>query len=367
MLIFSDTKGPSITIIGAGVAGGKLHRNIYENLGFKNIAFVDLDSSKIEKLKKEGKLAFSNFEDAAERIGNSEIIDICVPTKYHLETLKKIANIHPKKLRIILEKPACSYEDISELKELVSKYPDMKICVQENYRSSETIDKLAEIAKKNFKKITNIWSEFTKTCKDDFANGRCIEPHGVLYYEFPHILTIYDKFCEILGMSGKVINHSTTFTPLNMSGIDETSYKHGGGKVSFQTDESVDVTLCSSMAGEILIPLLPYATKDSKPIIDPKRRYRMFAVKGEYHDNKKGTLVAFLDKVDDLDTLESVIYFIDEKNGPERIVDRFEDNTLKKNLIKCTEYLLDDKDSIENPSPLHEAIEIVKKIAQFNQ
>ena len=92
------------------------------------------------------KPSFENIETFLES-NQPDIISICVPTKYHLNILDKVAPFKPK--LILLEKPiASNLEELTKVEELVNKY-DLKIMVNYFRRYLPFVKKIKEAINNN--------------------------------------------------------------------------------------------------------------------------------------------------------------------------------------------------------------------------
>lgn len=106
---------------------GETHLDIYKKIGAReNIIVVDTDRKRLAEIA--GKYAVTispSFEEAIRQNG-IDICDICVPTKYHLQFIKKAVKAN---VNILVEKPAVlNYEETSELTDLLLNYHKVFMC-----------------------------------------------------------------------------------------------------------------------------------------------------------------------------------------------------------------------------------------------
>ncbi|WP_256757682.1 Gfo/Idh/MocA family protein [Cohnella sp. WQ 127256] len=87
-----------VLIIGAGTMG-KIHNQAFALM--KDVKVVGVVDSNHDNKWMDGQV-FSSFEQALETMNQIDVVDICVPTPFHLEYVKKAADA---KLNIICEKP----------------------------------------------------------------------------------------------------------------------------------------------------------------------------------------------------------------------------------------------------------------------
>ncbi len=162
-----------IVRIGSGNIA-KLHHNCTEDY-VQVLAAIDTDMAKstfygptVKKFNSLDKFFISN-------ISSDQIFyyDICTPTNTHLELIEKVLVFDPA-ANILIEKPVCLPDQLQELEALVSKYPDAKISINEQYNSSVLLSKIKkEMVKLGIaKNALEIYLESIKDRRTDFRNGR---------------------------------------------------------------------------------------------------------------------------------------------------------------------------------------------------
>lgn len=119
-------RSKNICIVGVGLMG-KTHLDIYKKIGVEgNIILVDTDQKRLEEIAGKYAVSFSPSFEEATRQKSIDICDICVPTKYHLQFIKKAINAN---VNILVEKPAVlNYEETNELTDLLLNYHKVFMC-----------------------------------------------------------------------------------------------------------------------------------------------------------------------------------------------------------------------------------------------
>lgn len=91
-----------VLLIGAGTMGS-VHFNAYQQMDHVQVAgVVDPQVGKTKELGLDESRIFESWEIAVEQAGKFDVIDVCVPTIYHLEYVKKAAELGK---HVICEKP----------------------------------------------------------------------------------------------------------------------------------------------------------------------------------------------------------------------------------------------------------------------
>lgn len=116
----------SICIVGAGLMG-ETHLDIYRRLGCADRCYVvDIDPARARSLAEKYGAIHSPSIDALDQDAQIDIFDICVPTRYHMEYIRKAVD---RNAHILVEKPAVfDLEEARLLAELLTGYSRAFMC-----------------------------------------------------------------------------------------------------------------------------------------------------------------------------------------------------------------------------------------------
>ncbi|NNU88079.1 Gfo/Idh/MocA family oxidoreductase [Geobacillus sp. MR] len=105
-----------VLLIGAGTMG-KVHAKAYSEMDKAQlVGIVDSNQDKANELAEEvGTAAFYTFDEAMEKLKNIDVIDICLPTYFHKEYVKRAADAGK---HVICEKPLA--RDLQEAREMIT-------------------------------------------------------------------------------------------------------------------------------------------------------------------------------------------------------------------------------------------------------
>ncbi|MDQ0946029.1 hypothetical protein [Streptomyces sp. V1I1] len=131
-------------------------------------------------------------------VGEAASVDawvVATPTASHLGVVREILSVAPE-ARILLEKPACHHEDLSELADCLRQHPGSRVIVNDVYGLSPAvrsfIDELEPVQSND--PISKIIIEFTKNRQQDVANGRFVDTeYGDAGYEWFHMLSLLGR------------------------------------------------------------------------------------------------------------------------------------------------------------------------------
>ncbi|WP_372497371.1 Gfo/Idh/MocA family oxidoreductase [Streptomyces muensis] len=117
---------------------------------------------------------------------------VATPTGTHLEVVNSILQKSPY-ARILLEKPACSPEELPELMATLQKFPGSRVVVNDIYAHSPVVETFSQDLRRisQHDSIDRITIEFTKNRRQDVDNGRFVDlQYGEVGYEWFHMLSL---------------------------------------------------------------------------------------------------------------------------------------------------------------------------------
>lgn len=182
----------SVVLIGYGNAG-KIHKNIFETLGYECIV-VEKDVSKMSELKGN---YFTSVEKVLDELDHAFIYDICVDTDSHLEVLMQILS-KVKNPNIIIEKPVVnSLDQLNILKGIIQNHK-CNLFVNENYLFLSSEKLIKELMQKNSFNDFDLYIEFSKDRLGDRVVNR-FEDKSLLSagIEGPHMFAVLSLFLDI--------------------------------------------------------------------------------------------------------------------------------------------------------------------------
>jgi hypothetical protein len=227
-----------VLVVGLGKFG-TVKAEIYSRLG----CVVDaLDTNPQNNKKLEG--VVSSFYNTKDEIRLSyDIYEICVPTSFHSEYIKKLT-INDPNVTIVCEKPLCSnFRDLATALEIQGRNNGTNYVYSENYAASHLTIKAIDLIKE-FKLIpTHAVIEFSKDRRDDISVGRFVDPDlegfGI---EVPHMLTT-------LEMIGIGFDQITTAETDDLFCNDSTYLRQGNIKVKGTSQNGTVLEMYQSLDG----------------------------------------------------------------------------------------------------------------------
>ena len=219
-------------IIGYGKAG-RLYAQCFEKMGH-TVRIIDSNQTEYSSL--------THFLSSP--VDLPEYWVVSSPTSQHLIHLSEILKADPH-ARVFLEKPAVAKGELSSLQNLLSQYPNAKICINDVYGLSPIVQEWSKKIeeKKLISSLCRISIELSKNRTLDEQNGRFIDTEfGVFGYEGFHLLSILRS---ALGNGGKI---------RQLLSKADTEFNSDDLLIRVQSDNSLEIELASSIRGNILLP-----------------------------------------------------------------------------------------------------------------
>lgn len=336
--------------IGYGNAA-RLHRDCLqkEDVELEVMGVVDIDEKKIEKAKKDGFEASKNLEYFEGF--NPLFIDICTPTETHFSTSCHALEIFPKSHQLI-EKPVGVNEDCFWFNLWDKKHPEVKKCVNENYRSSNVSISVKEMTLKYALNRPKIKIEFSKNRIKDVYEGRFIDKqNGALGYEGPHEFTVVES-CMKNNSPERMIDCELG----DMTFPDGRVVKNQGyGRIRYETKRGCEVDLFTSMMGKIKFPIEVLNPPKEIPFGD-NTKYRIISL--EEDD------IQIVGQYEPMTGYERSVgrVFVKENGKVIEKMDNIKDNSMGTSQLSCINYF-QGKTHI-NPSSIKDAMRIVEIMNQ---
>ena len=320
--------------IGYGVVA-PLHERKLQELCIETIGVLDHRLERQIAARKTGLTVCKNIPDAYSL--KPDLWDICVSTHQHLAVLEEIIQINPT-ARIIVEKPICQAEQIPHLETILQNFYG-KLVVNENYRASAITNRVKDLIVLRGITIQSIAIEMSKNRVQDMKVGGYIDSN-VFFYEGPHMLTILENMVGKWDAFEDLVTKYSNFEQLPHQGTADISFKVN----------NTPVNLFTSMIGEVKYSYPPHEAM-TMDIADTVIRNRALVVHG-----KEETIVGFYEPLEGFKRSQGAVgvYLGEQLISYEAPL---YDDTMGLSLQRCTEYLLGDA---KNPSPVEEAVEIVK-------
>ncbi|MDD5865300.1 MAG: hypothetical protein PUD07_02260 [bacterium] len=243
-----------IIIIGTGKAS-LLHYRSYKKIKVKgNIYFVDIK-------KKSNYIVNQNIYSSIKECVlindlkvNNLIVDICTPKSEFLKLIEDCYSLNIKD--ILVEKPFVFNE------KTINKINKLNIVMVENYLYSKLTELIKSYIDNNNKKISLIYSNFSKNRIPESLNGRGYNKKATLNYEIeiPHQIYISQYF---LNNSYNIKNIITSASDLKIENI--TLVNHGYGLIISRSND-VDIIYESNLASMITQKRIIICTKDDYAI-----------------------------------------------------------------------------------------------------
>jgi S-adenosylhomocysteine hydrolase len=196
-------------VVGYGVAG-RLHTTILEDLG-ADLTIID---PKHQDLPKDRHRTFTSQvnELPASMADSIDLWSVCCPTKDHLPVLRAIL-AHQPAARILLEKPACRGHEIDIFTDILTRHPQARVLINDQYRHSRALSAFADLIHhiEPDAPISQITVTFTKDRTRDINTGRFIDRHyGVLGYEWLHMLAVLAGIVPVPMMDAYLASNPAT-------------------------------------------------------------------------------------------------------------------------------------------------------------
>ncbi|WP_143247641.1 Gfo/Idh/MocA family oxidoreductase [Agaribacterium haliotis] len=282
----------------------KWHEQKLSSLGIETLAIIEKNQDRKKQAKHDGFSVAPNYLDASRM--QPGFWDVCCSTQAHLPVVEEIIKVAPN-ANILIEKPLCLASQIPSFKYLLQNFSG-KIVTNENYRASHITLIIRHLINKLKLKPDVIISEMSKNRSQDFIGGRFIdEEYYVLGYEGPHminnVLALGPEYAPAKRLQQK-------WQDIDLNKEEQKLHLHRQGKVEiqYQARNSAQVTLYSSMDGDIgyLYPCSPYKNSHI-PAEDSITRYRVLAV---CDSHKKTQIIAYYEPVQGLNRAQGMIHVL---------------------------------------------------------
>ncbi|MFB4356831.1 hypothetical protein RBJ15_11400 [Pantoea sp. BS_4] len=265
----------SAVIIGYGIQG-RLHARLLADEGAK----INIIDNKYQDLP--GTLQLTKIEQLPiDVINSTNVWSICTPTADHLSSVQKILKLRPD-ASIILEKPACQANEISDFEVLLSEYPHANIQIVDQYKHTNVINYFIDCIRCYNKELSfeKIEIVFDKDRSKDIDKGRFIDrSYGVLGYEWLHMLSVLseilkDDFDEYLNADISPNNYTVIYNEsLFISSLSEKiSLKYAGNSCDIHLSSDVLRTFNSENYDSKLTPSSPLWHKFRRDSDDRERK-----------------------------------------------------------------------------------------------
>lgn len=142
---------------------------------------------------------------------------VATPTPTRLGLVRRLLRLDPA-ARVLLEKPACSPQDIPVLARFLAVHPAARVLVDDVYAHSPAVRRFAGLvraaAHSGADPLTRVTVEFTKNRERDIARGRYVDTqYGVVGYEWFHMLTILRSILPRAGYEAYLRTVPSLVTP----------------------------------------------------------------------------------------------------------------------------------------------------------
>jgi len=296
-------------IVGVGKIG-KVKSNIYKKYGFHVTGYdtkhVNIVGGTFD--------TFLTDNQITSMTKCFDVIDISVPTEFHLSVLDTVFKQFPNTLCLIEKPLVASGQEIQAIKELLARHNPQKLLYSENYVFSTALKFARNYIKKTKASITKIELEFSKDRTIDMNAGRFLDARldgfGI---EVPHMLAILE-FLEV--SPNKVISVETK----NYSKSVNYSKVYSLIDIKLQAEGNREIRLVQSLNGKCILHnrvfIQPNATV-------PNSTYRI----AEIHLSNGDSLYIQFEPISDIDRYISKMTIVDS-NGKLKFKRDFDDNTL---------------------------------------
>lgn len=329
--------------IGFGNAA-RLHRQAFPK-GVEIIGIIDVDPNKREKAKEEGLQIFPDISSMPLNIFNEvDFWDICTPDETHLPIMRELLEGGAKK--ILVEKPICVPSQVREMEELLKRFSDAKICVEETYTASSVVKGIKEKSKEYRLSKPNILMEQSKNRVEDIEKGRFIDRElGVFGYEIPHALSVIAGTGE-KRLPLKILNVSMRNMILPSG---QWLYHQGEGEILYLTEDGCQVKLFTAMDGEIGYPLLEINAPTSI-LYGDQTRYRILVL-----EEKDVKIIGQFEPIPDWEKFKGrVLIYKGGELKEEKII---EDKPMQELLHRAVRYFQGRR---KNPAPPRNSLSMVR-------
>ncbi|OGG38040.1 hypothetical protein A2127_01720 [Candidatus Jorgensenbacteria bacterium GWC1_48_12] len=321
----------------------KMHRECFAEKATV-IAVIEINLVKRKQAEEEGFPAFSDI--ASLPLGllkEVDLWDICVPDESHYPMMKKLLQMGFEK--ILVEKPICQPSQIPEMRKLLKRFSNAKICTEDTYASSLVVEIIRKICEKYQVFHPSIVMEQSKNRMQDIVNGRFIDEElGVFALEVPHSLTAITATGD--KRSPAVIQNVSLEDMKLPSG--KILPRQGKGRIVYRTEDDCEVTILSAMDGDILHPLQETYTPTTIPFGDPTRYRIMVLEDGPYK------IIGQFEPIPGWPRYKGQVLIYKDGVMINRI--EVEDKPMNRHIAKAIRYFEGEE---KNPAPPLEALSLV--------
>jgi len=329
------------------VGYGHMGRKITEVLSQLGLGSILIDPI-LEVNKKTGNV-YSNIDNLPLKNGRDiKAWFICTPTATHLDVLNRILNKFPYS-RVMIEKPACKRQQISQLWQVSHKLRLSNIWINNHYAECINLGLARDFLNTNHFSPKKIVIDFCKNRANDVSNGRYIDEDFMLWgYEGFHMLYI----------ASKLLSTPDADDFLNMRG-EFKYFKGDHNQISWVVEygklaSNVKILLRTSTDGSIFSPSF------RRGILKNNQRVRQVII---YLENKTKLRLIF-SQSKELQFEPSKEYcFSWESSGNENKYQIWqEDNPLKKHIKKFIE-----STNVSAKSTFSEGIKLTERLAHMTE
>jgi len=328
----------------------KMHRGCFVGEATV-IAIIEIDPVKRKRAEEEG---FSTFPDIVSLpprlLKEVDLWDICIPDESHVPIMEYVLGIGFK--NILVEKPICVPSQTERLENLLRKFPEAQICVEETYTSSEVVRIVREQSEQCGMTHPRILMEQSKNRMQDIINGRFIDKElGVFALEVPHSLTAVAATGEKRRPSS-VRDCDVLLEAMELPS-GEMLPRQGWGAISYFTEDGCEVEICSAMDGKVLHPLSEIDAPTNIPFGSPIR-YRILILE---EGNTK--IIGQFEPITGLPRFVGRMFVY--KNEILRDEIQVEDRPMNRHIAKAIHYF---QGKGKNPAPPLEALSLVNFLSK---
>lgn len=282
------------------------------------------------------------------------VFGTCTPPAERLNCLKEILSLNDENSNILIEKPVCAVSQINEFEKL-TKSPQVKICVNENYSSSAVSKIIQEKLLKYEIGKAHIIIEFSKNRIEDFIKGRYIDKElGALGYEGTHMISCVSNLSP--AKKPKVIISSRLYDLKVPEAFYYSDGRYqGGAELEYSTDDGSLVEVFTFMDGHIKHPIGVLNIDNEMGFENPDIRYRIIEIK-----EKNISIIGQYEPVLGWERLYGRAYVMREGKLIEK-EERIYDNSMKTHIEKALSFFFNKG---PNPYIVEEGLTDLKFLAQ---
>lgn len=336
-----------VTKIAVGYGkGSEIHRDTFPEAEI--VGVVDINPSKEEISKKLGVPFYISLKEALSKVKEPDYFDIATPTDSHFSVVKGILSKYPA-ARILVEKPVCMPSETEELRNLEKKFKEAKISVNENYMSSQVVQRVREKSEDFGMDKPLVSIEFSKNRIPDVVKGRFLDKElGAFGYEGPHMLTCVN------GSGGdkrmKQINNSV-LKPMILSD-GKIIEEQGEAILNYRANDGSFVHFFTSMIGNTDVRLPDSDKLPKYNIKNLDERYRVMLVEERFV-----TVGGIFEPIPDKPRGYGMVFV--SVTGTLPIIDSFDDNHMRFHQQRAVDFF---EGKGENPCNVDTAIGIVEDL-----